>query len=310
MRVLFVRSGNRGIDPISQAQGESLTKEGIIIEYFDIIGKGIFGYLRNVPNLKSKIRHFKPDIIHAHFSMSAFVAPLASINKIPVIASLMGSDVESKGFERLIIKFFSKFLWKRVIVKSLSMKNKLNESSVSIIPNGIDLEKFRYISQITAQKEVGFLPDKKNVIWVSNPNRKEKNFELAEKAFELLKSENITLHIVNNIKHDKIPNYYYATDCLLLTSLWEGSPNVVKEALVCNCPIVSTDVGDVKVVIGNTKGCYLCSYAPEDVAEKIKIALDFGKKTNGRKRIIELGLDSKTIAKKIIKTYKSIMWKE
>lgn len=76
-----------------------------------------------------------------------------------------------------------------------------------------------------------------------------------------------------------------ACDVILITSFSEGSPQVIKEAMACNLPIVSTDVGDVKEVIGNTEGCYITSFDPKDVAEKIKMALDFGKRTNGRENI-------------------------
>ncbi len=77
--------------------------------------------------------------------------------------------------------------------------------------------------------------------------------------------------------------------------------------MACKCPIVSTDVGDVKDVIGNTEGCYLTKFDPQDVAEKIKIALEFGERTNGRERIIEAGLDSKTIAKRIVGVYRKVL---
>ena len=77
--------------------------------------------------------------------------------------------------------------------------------------------------------------------------------------------------------------------------------------MACNLPIVSTDVGNVKEVIGNTEGCYITTYDPMDVAEKTKMALAFGRRTNGRERITKLGLDSDTISKKIISVYKKVL---
>src|SRR4030042_4531165 len=104
-----------------------------------------------------------------------------------------------------------------------------------------------------------------------------------------------------------IIHYLNAADVLLLTSFHEGSPNVIKEAMACNCPVVSTDVGDVRWVVGNTSGYYISSFDPGELAEKIKLAIVFREKhrqTNGRDRISELGLDSETVAKKIIDVYK------
>jgi teichuronic acid biosynthesis glycosyltransferase TuaC len=92
---------------------------------------------------------------------------------------------------------------------------------------------------------------------------------------------------------------------VLLTSLWEGSPNVIKEAMACNTPIVSTDVGDVKEIIGKTEGCFITSFDPEDVSDKIKKALEFGKRTTGREDIKHL--ESGVVAKRIIAIYKNVL---
>ncbi len=135
MKVLFVRRGNNGIYPISQNQGESLINEGIEVYFFDIIGHGIIGYLGNIKKLKKRIKEIKPDIIHAHYSISAIVALLAGAK--PLVVSLMGSDVKSERYFKLIIKLFNRFSWANIIVKSEDMKNDLGISKVEIIPNGI-----------------------------------------------------------------------------------------------------------------------------------------------------------------------------
>jgi glycosyltransferase involved in cell wall biosynthesis len=97
-----------------------------------------------------------------------------------------------------------------------------------------------------------------------------------------------------------------AADVALMTSFSEGSPQFIKEAMACNLPIVSVPVGDVSEIMNHIDGCYICTYQKEDVAEKLKMALDFGKRTNGRHRILELGLDSETVAKKIIEVYQQL----
>ena len=82
---------------------------------------------------------------------------------------------------------------------------------------------------------------------------------------------------------------------------------MVKEAMACGTPIVSVDVGDVKEVIGETAGCYIAERNADDIAEKIKMALAFRGKTEGRQRIVELGLDNNQIAKRIIDIYKQCL---
>lgn len=314
MKVLFVRSGNMGISPISTNQGESLKKFGVNINYYDIKGKGLGGYLRNILPLKNAIYTIKPDIIHAHYYLSGLIA-IATLTRTPVIVSLMGSDVlDNNNLMLFIMKFLiKKKLWSRCIVKSTEMYKKLNISSVEIIPNGVDLDLFSVIDRKLALKKLGWDDKKYHILFPSNPARYEKNYKLIIEAQRYLKREilnKINIHHLVSIDRKYVPLYFNAANLILLTSLHEGSPNVIKEAMACNCPIVSTNVGDVKEIIGRTKGCFITSYDPKDVAEKIELALDFSEKygrTNGRQRIIELELDSDSIAKRIIQLYNSVL---
>jgi glycosyltransferase involved in cell wall biosynthesis len=107
--------------------------------------------------------------------------------------------------------------------------------------------------------------------------------------------------------------YLNAADCLLLYSSSEGSPQLIKEAMACNCPVVSTDVGDVKWVIGETNGCYITSFETGDVAGKLIDALEFTRslgRTNGRNRITALGLDSRSVALKLMEVYSKLSHKK
>jgi len=300
MKVLFVSSGNKKFEdsPIVRNQGESIRRIGIKVEFFYVIGRGLVGYFQNILRLRRFLKLNTFDLIHAHYSLSAIVASLAGGS--PVVASLMGSDTQAKTIMKFIISFFSRFCWRAVIVKAERMKVSKILSRSLVIPNGVNFEVFQPIDKDKARQKIGF-NKKKHIIFVANPDRREKNYHLAEQAFQLINDPNVELNIVSGVNYKLIPYYYYAADVLLLTSLWEGSPNVVKEAMACNLPIVSTDVGDVREVIGKTDGCYITTFEPGDVAEKLKMALAFGKRTNGREHISHL--DSNVIAKKIIKIY-------
>ena len=303
--MLFVSSGNHdnGTNIIVKNQGNSLINNGIDLDYFSIEGKGALGYLRNIPKLSRHLKNGSYHLVHAHYSKSAIFASLAT--RLPIIVSLMGSDAKDKYIWKYLTKILSRNKWKYTIVKSEKMKTELGLPSVQIIPNGVDFQKFNYINKHTAQKRAKFDPAYKHILFISKPNRKEKNFWLADSAVKSLNIKRLRLKIVDGVSHNLISTYMNASDVLLLTSLWEGSPNVIKEAMACNCPIVSTDVGDVKQIIGNTDGCYICSYDPRDVANKIKLALDFGKRTNGREKIKHL--DSNIIAKNMIQLYESVL---
>ncbi|MDZ7721981.1 MAG: glycosyltransferase [candidate division KSB1 bacterium] len=133
---------------------------------------------------------------------------------------------------------------------------------------------------------------------------------MAEQAIGLVVNERLEFKVIHHIQHVEVLDYLNAADVLLLTSRWEGSPNIIKEAMACNCPIVATDVGDIREVFGETEGCYLTSFDPQDVADKLKTALTFAEqygRTKGRQRIFAIGLDSTTVARKLISIYEKVL---
>lgn len=312
MKILIVCSGNSGqASTIVKNQADSIVKfdNTIQIEFFLIKGKGMFGYLKNIFDLRKFLKCHKYDVIHAHYSLSAFVASLA--NAKPLVVSLMGSDIRLGNFFLLLIRLFVKiFKWKDIIVKSEDMKNLVRINNVNVIPNGVDLNVFKPLEKINCLKYLGWDESKKHILFAANPNRPEKNFQLANEAFSVLKMNVIELHVLENVSNNRIPYYLNASDVILLTSLWEGSPNVIKEAMACNCIIVATDVGDISWLLEDTKGCYLCKHDINDIADKLSMAINFTNPQEDiirRNRLIELNLSSDIVASKIIDIYKQLV---
>ena len=304
-KVLFVCSGNKenGISPIVYNQGETLKEINIDVEYFPIKGKGINGYLSHYFPLQKKIRSGRYKAIHAHYSYCGILSTLASpFSK--TIVSLMGSFYKN-SLKYYLVKFFSHFFWKTVIVKSTKMKEQIQIKNAVLIPNGVQIEKYRLMNdREKTRQELGFKEDKKYVIFVSNPARPEKNYSLAKEAVELLKDRTIELIPICGKTQTEVVKYQTAADVLMLTSFTEGSPNVIKEAMAAGCPIVTTNVGDVKYIIGQTTGCFILkTFGHEEAAECLKKALIFNARTEGLSRIISLGLDSSSVAEKISRLY-------
>lgn len=306
MKVLFVCSGNSvlGISPIIKNQAESLIKfsPDLTIDYFCIIGKGLKGYMENIKPLRKQIKDNRYDIIHAHYSFSAFCASLAGAK--PLVVSLMGSDVKANVLFKLLIKLFTFFYaWKAVIVKSEDMKRSLGLKKAYVIPNGVDMNMFQPMHQQQCQAQLGWDSEKKHILFPANPKRYEKNYDLAAAAFRLLNDTSIQIHCFENIPHVQTPIWYNAADAVLLTSLWEGSPNAIKEAMACCRPIVCTKVGDVLSLLRNCKGSYISDFNPRDIANNIASALLFNGITNGDECLKELLLDAENVANKIFNIY-------
>ena len=144
-------------------------------------------------------------------------------------------------------------------------------------------------------------------LFPTNPARPEKRFELARDALNHAGDLGHPVEplVVYNRPHEEIPDYYNAADLLLLTSSHEGSPNVVKEALACNLPVVSTDVGDVRKVIGSSTNCHVTDETPDAIADAIASVLTDGNRSNGRNAVADLASDR--VADRVERGYRCVL---
>lgn len=313
MKVIFVASGNKAVGKVSsfvQSQYDSLQAAGLDMILFPVVGHGAIAHLRAAIELRRMIRKEQPDVVHAHYSVCGHVAAMARVllqRKPKLVVSILGSFPTHSRKWRLV-RFCIRHIWDKTIVKSQRTAYQLGEA-VSIIPNGVNLDMFCPQDHLDARACVGFETDKRYVIWCSHPDRLEKNYALAQTAVEILKKkqEHVELLPIYNKTPQEVVRYMNAADCLLLTSVQEGSPNVIKEAMACNCPIVSTDVGDVRERLTGLDGCYILPekdmQSPDALANLIGEAICYGKRTEGYNRIINDELTIQQIAKRIMACY-------
>lgn len=321
MKVIFIASGNHGApSPVVQNQAEALMSEGVEIEWFLLKGKGIKGYLKNVKPLRQYLRTHTYDAIHAHYSLSAFVASLAGAQ--PLVVSLMGSDVKAAGWYKFIIRLFARlFRWKAIIVKSNDMYRDLGIKRAIVIPNGVNMDRFKPLDKEECRKRLGWTNNKqqttnavKHILFPANTSRPEKDYALAEAAVERVRElegeriRGVELHPFDNTPNTETPYWYNAAEVVLMTSKWEGSPNAIKEAMACSRPIVATNVGDIAERLHNLEGCFVVerkeleSERISDLANALVKAMEF-KETQGRERIIADGLSAHEINNKLIAVY-------
>jgi len=291
-----------GISPIIENQANSLLQQGLEIDYYRIKGKGMKGYLQNIRPLRKYLQQHSYDIVHAHYSLSAFCVSMAGVRSL--VVSLMGSDVKAGSIYRLLIKLFIFFYqWKVVIVKSEDMRLSLGIKKAVVIPNGVDMEIFRPMDKLACQQQLAWDSSKKHILFPSHPQRCEKNYVLLETALQIINNPNIRLHYFDNLAHTQTSIWYNAADVVVLTSLWEGSPNAIKEAMACARPIVCTPVGDVALLFDQVEGCYLSSFQATKLAADIQKALTYTETIKSREKLLSLQIDSQSIAKKIKMLY-------
>jgi glycosyltransferase involved in cell wall biosynthesis len=195
----------------------------------------------------------------------------------------------------------------RAIVVSPEMKEKGRLARAEVIPCGVDFELFKPMPKDRAREELDLPRDKKLVLFAGEYFRPIKRFDLVQQSVNLLRERDPEVELVLVAKKPlhEVPKYMSACDAFVLLSDGEGSPQVIKESMACNLPIVAVPVGDVPEVIGGTDGCYLCSQDPADVAEKLALALGRGQRTEGRAKIahVEMG----AIARRIGACYEDLI---
>lgn len=190
------------------------------------------------------------------------------------------------------------FVSTKLAVKCFSWKR-----NTFVVPCGVDFDVFFPMEKALAKKKLGMDPGERYILFSSSFDNPVKNFPLARKALTF--HAGIPAKEIKGKTREEVNLLLNGAELLLMTSFSEGSPQIIKEAMACNCPIVAMDVGDVRQVIGETVGCFITSFDPEDVASKIKLALAFGKRTDGREKIG--WLDNRHIAQQIEKVYKSVL---
>ncbi|MHA1380879.1 MAG: glycosyltransferase family 4 protein [Candidatus Helarchaeota archaeon] len=287
------------------------------VDYFYLKGYKFLKYIIGIFRLKKYIKKNNPDIIHAHYAYNGWTSSF--IRNKPLICSFMGSDViEEPDQSKIKQRTFNYLINKRVISKATAIICKTEEmeqllkekykirKKIKVIPNGVSLNIFFPMDKVICRKKLGF-PLKKNfILFASNPNLKRKNYDLAFSALSLLENRNIELLTIYKVDQVTLNKYFNAADVLIFTSFVEGSPNVIKEAMATNLPIVSVNVGDVNKLLKNVKNSYVVNYNKKQIAEKIEQILHSGQRSNGREKIVK-ELDENLIAKKIISLYDYVL---
>lgn len=257
--------------------------------------------------------HF--DIVHGHYGLWCLVARLQWTT--PVVASFLGSDLlgnptANGRYSRkdALVVHLSRWIARCVdatIVKSPEMRAILPTRNVFVIPNGVDFNLFRPMPRAQARALLGWRSGGYYVLFGNDPGIPRKGFALAQAAVERLRSRGLhaDLMVANGLPQSEVVPRINASNALLLTSVHEGSPNVVKEAMACNVPVVSTDVGDVAEVVGRTAGCAVCPRDPDALAAALEVALPRLGPTTGRSDMRHL--DRVVVARQVIALYESVI---
>ena len=321
MRVLAVTNmyPTRG-DPVYGSfvarQMASVKAAGAHVDVLFVDGRrGMWRYPAAIWRVARALRRGRIDVVHAHYGLTGF---FASFHQRPLVVSYCGDDLlgtpNGRGgttFKSRVTQYLSQLAASRadgIICKSEALRQELradpDRNRAHVIGNGVPTDLFHPGSRSDARSQLGLPLDERLVLFPhSRSQAAVKRFALAEQAIARLREMGLTarLWIVNGVPPDDMPAYYRAADCLLVTSAHEGGPNVVKEALCCDLPVVSTDVGDVRMWTERTGGCRIVSDSATNIATALKELLTGRSAVNGAAVRALLSMDA--VASRILEVY-------
>lgn len=292
-------------------QIESLQQIGVDCDIYFSNGKengGMKAHRASITKVRKLLKENRYDVIHCHHSISALILLLSGCAFFKkCVVSYQNDPTREFGGKKLfwlLYPFFNK-----IIVKNPS--HYLKYRKVVYLPNGTNSEFFKPMDKNQCRAKLGWESDKHYILYMDSNKgtRTQKRHDRYMEVLDILKKDfnNIVSVELSNTPRELIPIYMNACDLHLMTSDFEGSPNSVKECLCCNTPVVSTDVGNVREMIGDIPGCYVDdTFSSEKLAEYVKRVLNSTTNFNGRELFLAKGYDIQTVANKLNMLYTEI----
>lgn len=285
------------------------------------VGGGRLVYADLFGKVRRFVRQERPEVIHVMYGGALARIALSAAANVQAVVSFCGSDLLGepgcKSWRRWLgdcVVRASRAAARRadgIIVKSAGLQRALPAEiapeRVWVIPNGVDLDQFRPMDQARCRRELGWETDDFLVLFAGAPSNPTKRFVLAQVTVDTLRIGGVParLKVMTGAAHDAVPLWLNAADALLLCSLHEGSPNIVKEALACNRPIVAVDVGDVRERIEGVEGCHLAAAEAEDLARKLCMVYEGPRVVDGRTRMRDLSILA--VAERVRHVYQAVL---
>lgn len=253
----------------------------------------VTGLIRSLASFHKFMRQKSFGLAHCQYGGINLILGLYAkwVFKTPLIVTLRGSDVNNaKSFSSRISALTSRLLASvcdHVICVSRPLSKKLmfvRASKISIIPTGVDTQKFFPRNQAEARSTLGLTPNRLYLLFNEGARPLLKGRPFVDEVLAIVQKtlpQSSLIVLDGTVGRDEIPLYMAAADCLLLASYAEGSPNVVKESLCCNLPVVSLNVGDVEELLHGISPSSISASSPTEFANKVLAILASKMRSNG-----------------------------
>ena len=304
---MYPHAGREGYGAFVRQQVEAVRNLGHTVEVLDFRGYlSKLQYLKGAVDVYRRTRRTQYDLVHAHYGLAGLPALFRA--RAPLVVSLHGSDALIGRLEPWI----SRFVCRRAdatIVVSAKIAAKIPGL---VIPCGVDLDMFKPIARATARERLKLANDRKYILFPFSPARRIKRFDLAQAAVNQLAAEGMKVELltISNVPNQEMPWYYSSADAMVLCSDSEGSPTSMKEALACNLPVVSVDVGDVREITAGIPGVEIVPQTAQALAMGFRRVLETPPEFRFQGREAMQRYSQSQIAEAIVRVYERVLERE
>ena len=298
-------------------EAEALRAAGVDVDVYFVNGRANkLNYLRMPFGFFSRLRRSSYDVVHVHHSFCGLIATLQ--RRVPVVwtfheGEISGDTTDALREQPIKHVAYSKRMKRyvagkvdMVVVVAEHLRGPLGRPDALWMPSGINWNRFAPMDSGEARRQLGLAENRRYVLFPAAPSRVEKRYDLARRGVARLRerwpdASDIELIALDNVPHERVPLFMNASDVVLMTSAFEASPVTIREALACNVPVISTDVGDARVVMKDIAGCRIVDADADRIAEALHGTLAGPRRVQGRERMHAYALE--TVARTLIALY-------
>lgn len=298
-------------------EAEALRNAGVSVDVYFVDGRSHKANYARMPfGFFARVRRTRYDVIHVHHSFCGLVATMQ--RRVPVVWTFHEGEISGDTKDALREQPIKRIAYSKrmkrhvagrvdaVVVVAEHLREPLGRPDALWMPSGIDWRLFAPMDSGEARSRLALAEGHRYVLFPAAPARVEKRYDLARRAVERLHerwpdTRDVRLIALDNVPHERVPLFMNASEVVLMTSAFEASPVTIREALACNVPVVSTDVGDARVVMQDIAGCRIVEPDADRIAETLRTALAAPRRVNARERMRAYSLE--TVAQALIALY-------
>lgn len=249
-----------------------------------------------IGRLAREMELFNPSVVHSHLPILHYVVPSANRAGVPILVHTL-HNIASRETRSHIKAAFNGRCYRsgRVIPVALSEINRqsiveryhLKVADIPIVPNGIDLSRYRRRSSYSIGEafevvNIARFEEAKNhaaiveAVEILEQRGIKARFHLygtgslQQRTADMAKAKGLSDAIVFHGVTDDVPAALASADAFVLPSLYEGMPMVLIEAMASGLPIIASKVGGIPDMVADGVSALLCEPRSDSIADGLE----------------------------------------